>query len=162
MLQMCSCIPVLCWLHTHNLCYRHNHRHLSTNCFNSLSTSSSARVILSTSTFPNHLDSLQCFAIWLMFVAIPLIWRIRFLLSSAWVTSSPMDATQKIFFLSCLHCTKNTPKFPPESALSFPLFNRPNQLTFVSFYIVTTTCTVDLLTPKAFAVSRTVAPRSMI
>lgn len=44
--EMCSYIPMLCRLHTHNLCYRHNHCHLSTNCFNSLSTSSSACVIL--------------------------------------------------------------------------------------------------------------------
>lgn len=46
---------------------------------------------------------------------------------------------------------KITLRFPPESDPTLSLFNHPNNLTFKSFYIVTSICTVLLLIPKCFA-----------
>ena len=57
---------------------------------------------------------------------------------------------------------KNTLHFLPESVPTLFLFYCPNQLTFISFYIITATCTVDLLVPKCFAACLTVALLSII
>ena len=60
------------------------------------------------------------------------------------------------------HYAKSTPLYLSESALVSVLFNSAYDFAFVSLHIVTTTCTVLLLMPKAFAVCRTVALWSMI